>query len=505
MKLIRKKENKWIFQKNINSLSKIFEFINVIDEQKQNLSYEDLKIKLKLQNKYKGRSNSGSSNTMGVRLSEISFYMFGYTKEQKFATSFMPSPIMNNLLRFKKNDSPNYVDALINNGLTSFFTLQFPHPNSETNNNFKIYPGRLIAKLLSDDRLEKKLYIDEIIWFLPFITEINAHIYNELVFEIEKFRKLDFIDKQNMFHSIYKYDDLFSNVLHEIKYYFLKIYSQFGIIDFIGDQNHNGGNLLTFIHGKNTKRNDSFKPREKFSGYIKLSNEVINKVNRLLIKFPYDALPILEKDVLGTRIDWLNEIFFNSQLEILSELEYKNNWKNEIISKLNEMNRISKYGSRDGKDFENVLVSIFEMFRETNNVELISGSGNPDILCSMQEVKTNKFFKINIEAKTRKNSLDQINSSRLENHMSKVGSDFCIVVAPKFARGVSNDISNSRIVTITAEMLSNYIYWESLISNTKNDGYADFEPLKNIILQNLGTNITNNVESYLLNKYGTII
>ena len=51
--------------------------------------------------------------------------------------------------------------------------IQYPHPYSKTPQDIKIYAGRLILKLLTEERIGNKLYIDEFIWFLPFIKSIN--------------------------------------------------------------------------------------------------------------------------------------------------------------------------------------------------------------------------------------------------------------------------------------------------------------------------------------------
>ena len=63
----------------------------------------------------------------------------------------------------------------------------------------------------------------------------------------------------------------------------------------------------------------------------------------------------------------------------------------------------SKYGSRDGKTFERSLKPLFEIFRENRSVEIISGSGDTDLLCVMDNEK-DELYKVNVDAKTSRTS-----------------------------------------------------------------------------------------------------
>ena len=156
IELDRSKENKWILQKNISSVPKFIDFVDALSNQNNVIDTANIKRQLKDKGLYQGRSEEGSSSTMGVRLSQACFYMFGYKKESKF----FPTP-MTNLLMDPNRDLTRQQIALIN-----MYSMQFPNPYSNTNDNFTIYIGRLIVKLLLDERLNEKLYIDECIYFL---------------------------------------------------------------------------------------------------------------------------------------------------------------------------------------------------------------------------------------------------------------------------------------------------------------------------------------------------
>ena len=67
MKLNRSKDNKWIFQKNISSKELMENFLSALEILKNEINTNNIKNILKDKFNYKGRSQEGSKNTMGVR------------------------------------------------------------------------------------------------------------------------------------------------------------------------------------------------------------------------------------------------------------------------------------------------------------------------------------------------------------------------------------------------------------------------------------------------------
>lgn len=506
--LNRKKNHKWIMQKNVSSKDIITAYLEVISNKKAEIDYKEVKQELKNQSIYHGRSDSGSINTMGVRFSQMCFYMFGY-KIDKF---FVPSQMTQNLL----SANPLIKDEA--NSLINLFSMQFPNPYSRTNDDFVIYAGRLFIKLLLEERIEKRLYIDEIIWFLPFIDRIDEVIYNELVDSINEYRKLTFEEKDIRFKNIPDYDDVFSNVTHEMNYYFLRIFKGFGVLDIIPDRTHNNGKLFKFHHGTGTTyRSDAYDSGKKFSGYVQLNTKIINEAIELNSKFStFDTPTTMQTYGIFSKRDWLTALYETEPLSYMVSIINEENEKSDVrltneknkIEKIknvsdtiNKMIYASKYGSRDGKEFEDSLKPVIELFRETRNVEIISGSGNTDLLCAM-EGEDLKCYKINIDAKTRKNAVEDINARRLKKHLDKNGSEFCIVVAPRFASGTDFDIQGYNIVTIKAEDLGAYCYKECLNSY---DVKADFESIHKIICANYGSDITKAIRNLTIQRYGIIV
>ena len=487
IELNRSKENKWILQKNISSRDLFLVFIDVLNDKKNLINVNNIKKQLKDNNSYRGRSKQGSSSTMGVRLSQACFYMFGYKKEGKF----FPSP-MTDLFLSNNGELTESQISLIN-----LYSMQFPSPYSKTSDNFRIYIGRLIVKLLLDKRLDEKLYIDECIFFLMFLEKVDSNIYEELVDSILEFRQLSYKQKENLFKSIENYEDVFANATHEMNYYFLRIFSEFDVLNTIGDETHNEGNLFRFHHGNNnTYRTDAFAARKNFSGFIIINPVVKEDAIKLNNNFSAFDLPLTQAETLS-KDDWIRELYRFKPLEYIETIMDNGNDKKEIIETVKNMVYNSKYGSRDGKSFEYSLKPVFEMFRETRNVEIISGSGDTDLLCTLDN-DYDELYKINVDAKTSKSRTALIASTRIMEHIRKNGSKYCIIVSPRFAKGVKRDIKGFNIVTIEAETLANYCLNDCLASQ---DNLADYSILNNLISDNLGTDITNKVNNLIEEKF----
>lgn len=486
IELERSKNHKWILQKNISSKSLLIDFVGALNEQDNIIDSENIKKQLKDKQVYRGRSETGNAGTMGVRLSQACFYMFGYKKNDKF----FPTPMSNLLLDTDRKLTIQQI-ALIN-----LYSMQFPNPYSKTIDDFTIYMGRLLVKLLLDKRLDEKLYIDECIFFLMFLEHVDEEIYEELVESILEFRSLSFEEKFKLFKSVDDYDDVFANATHEMNYYFMRIFTGFGVFDTIGDRLHNGGNLLKFLHGKSTIRTDAYASRTKYSGYIILDEDIKEDAIKLNETFSAFEYPLTQAGA-SSKEDWIRELYLFTPLNYIDVLMQTDDDNKDIIENIENMIYHSKYGTRDGKSFEHSLKPVFEMFRENRNVEIISGSGDTDLLCIMDDEYDN-LYKVNVDAKTSKTSTAAIVATRITNHIQKNGSKYCIIVSPRFAKGVAGDIKFSKIVTIEAETLADYCLNECLSSKDK---LADYTSLDKLISDNLGTDITKKVNNIIDEKF----
>ena len=488
--LNRSKEHRWIFQKNINSSEIITKFIHATQLLNNCADKSIVLERCKRNGSYKGRTNDGSSNTMGVRTSERKFYMFGYSLREK-KNSFFFSP--RTVSRLKDNSKENRAKM----ALVNLFSIQYPHPFSKTPSCFRIHIGRLIIKLLLDKRLSNKLYIDEFCYFLPFLEKIDKEEYEELINSILEFRKLSYQQKETLFRSVPHCDDVFSNVFHEVNYYFIRIFKGFGVFRTIADYCYNDGMLHSFRHGNtNTHRTDAIEPRANVSGYIILAPELIDSAVKLICKFPcFDSVEMCSNEL---RDDFILNLYQIKPIQYLSCIDENAFGKNKNINEiLSHMVYCSKDGSRDGKEFESSLADVFRLFRQNLETEIISGSGDTDVLCEMRDESSEKNYFINIDAKMAHHSTSSLNKVRLERHLAKHNSKYCIVVSSKFASGVQNDIAQSNIVAINASTLANYCLNEF---NRSCDGTIDYCLLNTVISCNRGKNITG-ILTDIMNEY----
>ena len=497
--------HKWIIDKNVNSKDILSEFAAILSDARRGFNFKEMVSQTITQGrKDEGITDAdkGSTITIGVRLLQACFYMFGYsTNIEGGKKTFMPSPMTLNIL--SSTDS----DEEAKNYLVNLFSMQYPHPYDWTPECFQIYFGRLIIKLLLDSRISKRLYIDECLWFLPFIDTIDCERYEELVESIIEYRTYNYEKKKSLFESVENYENLFANVAHEINYYLLRLFEDFGVFELKGDPHHNEGKLFKFLHSTTEKsttyRNDAYKSRKNISGYVQLTQVVQEPAKKLIDKFsPFEKPSRIDGVEIFTKEDWLTNLYQTEPLRYLSCIKTQVDRHSEITSIVNEMIRASKFGSRDGKEFENALKPFIELFKEAINVEILSGAGNTDLLCTMEEMPAQKIYNMNVEAKTRGSSLEGVITSRINKHLRKHGSKFCVIVAPRFARGVYDDILGNKIVTIRSEELGNYCYKECTNSR---DGYADFTSILNIINQNMGKDITTKVRTLTESRYGITV
>lgn len=482
IKLNRSKYNKWILQKNISSDELFDAFISGMATQDNQIDNDLLRQRLKANNTYRGRDYHGAPNTMGVRLSQACFYMFGYKKDGKFISSPMTDMYMKHTMERNKTF------------LVNLFSMQFPSPYSNTPRNFNVFMGRLLIKLLLEERLGNKLYIDECIYFLPFIETIDEQKYQELVDSIIEWRDKTYFVKKALFNTVPNCDEVFANCAHEMNYYFLRIFEKFGVLNIIGDPKHNEGQLFAFHHGNtSTMRTDAYAPRQSYSGYVQLSPAVLADAKKLINRYsPFDK-PITQEDSLSKE-EWIRDLYEFEPLkyinlinsELISHPSPEPNRDQTFVEIIQEMVHHSKYGTRDGKSFERSLKPLFELFRENRSVEIISGAGDTDLLCVMDNER-DELYKVNVDAKTSRTSTQQINSRRITTHLEIHGAKYCIIVSPRFCKGVKDDIYGSHIVTVEAESLANYCLKECTNSS---DSQANFTNLDNLISDHLGQDIS---------------
>lgn len=187
-------------------------------------------------------------------------------------------------------------------------------------------------------------------------------------------------------------------------------------------------------------------------------------------------------------------------LESGEKSKIKNSEQENIISILGICEDINHYAKNkshgDAYKFEDILTRGLNYFYDVV-AEKHASAGTTDIECifTNEEEVDEKF---DVEAKSTKKKLLQINAGRLRHHREIVNSKYTIVITPNFAPAVLEDIKKSKNVVLRSSSFSNFLYQ----SISKNGREISYEPIHNIINNNLGVDITPHINQYVYENFG---
>lgn len=170
-----------------------------------------------------------------------------------------------------------------------------------------------------------------------------------------------------------------------------------------------------------------------------------------------------------------------------------------IATMLNVANNVYYYSHEEtetGVNFEDALVEAFNMFFDVE-ARRIGGAGNADVEC-LYHMENDAVKKFDLEAKSTRTKLLQINSRRLRTHRSLINSKYTMIVTPNYAIGVLRDISGEQSVIIKAATLANYLYQYIL----KNGREISYSVLDDVVENGMGGDITDSVNAYVYDNFG---
>lgn len=432
--------------------------------------------------------NGGSIDTGKFKIIQLAWYMFGHyeknkrNKVKRFIFTPLGELLINNISDEKK------VRTIF---LTMLYGNGFRQPFSKMDERFNLFPFRLFFKLIRDSRLEGRVYNHEMFYFTLFLKEINEEQYEELIQDILEIRTKNYVE----LYKIFKEDEnVLAQSLHEWSYV-VKLLGSAGILEKNNDDdNTNYGNL---IHGNGTGR------RAYRADYVTLNSKFINYIDKM-----NDAYSCFEKPYAAQE----QQRKFNSEIvtnmynffpkELLEEIEIDGEIQHdlsELLSSAREIETLStNQNDGDSYEFEEVLAKVFNIYIDVK-AEVIGGAGEPDIECLYYMEKTTEKF--DIEAKTRRIKLIEMNPARLSYHRERIGSKYTIIVTSDFTPGVLKDIKNDSSVIVRASVLSNYFY--QYIS--KKGRYISYENLYNIISTNIGKDITNQLNEHIFSNFSRTV
>ena len=492
------KKAKWTVMKYVNSFDLLLKYADLIRDlnaKVDDASITEINSVMRGLNVYQPKYGKPSVDTTNFKICQIVYFMFAYRNEDSINKEIIYSPLGNLLL-----------DNLSNKGwvakifATMLYGMPFNHPFNKMSPSFNLYPLRIVFKLLTESRLDCKLYQDEMFYHILWLKDIDQFSYEELVNKILTFRTIPQKVKYAMFTERLSEQDALANALHETTYLFGQLESA-GIVSLlkgncIGVLRQGGfgrGEVPDYITPKELAKHKPSGLRSYKTESIQLNSNLRELINKLLNTYPYWEKPHDLLDTLG-RQDYILHLYNFYPQELLEVLGIK---QNRIQTMLQITKDIKKY-SRNEEDgdcyrFETILADAFNEFDDVD-AHKIGGSGNTDVECIYLTIDE----KFAIEAKSTHTKLGGINAGRLQLHRNKINAKYTIIVAPYYKPSVESDIAHTVNVMITASCLSNFLY-QATIHNPEGISY---EPLYDIIQSSLGTNITAKVNNYVAKCYG---
>lgn len=444
---------------------------------------------------YVPRYGRPSKDTIFFKLCQVVYYMFAYKVGSGDNIRLVYSPLGNLLL--DNLDDEKKVAKIF---MAMLFNLPFNHPFNHMDETFNIYPFRLLFKLLRDERLNNKLYCDEVFYWVVWTKSINTDSYQELVSNILSLRAMPPHDKYTMFKQTLPQEDTLANALHEVEYMFGHLKGA-GIVEYFTKEElvgalHHGGfgrkSIPAYMSEEQlckTKRST----RNYRLNYIQMSPKVEALADKLLSSYsyqekPHDLLNMGKQDYIKYLYNFFPEEL-QKELDIKGQERIQNMWK--ISNDIKKYSRNKVFG--DCYRFEETLCDAFNEFQDVH-AELIGHAGNTDVECIYLTIDE----KFDLEAKSTENKLKEVKTARLKQHREKIGSKYTIIITPFFVKGALHDIDGTSNVLLTANTLSNYLY-QGIIHDGTNFSY---KPLYKIIKTSLGDDISQKVNQYVEGFYG---
>lgn len=357
------------------------------------------------------------------------------------------------------------------------FNIQFDNPYKKMKE-FDIYPIRLIFQLLTDSRLSYQLTNIETSAILYFVKNVkNRSDYDEVVQRILDFRKnsidktIEYILKDSaQFVKNYVSCNYLFNMLSE-----MEITSQ--------EKEHKRFQ----IHSPLRKSPTTITPR-----LLKLNSFYMDFVKRYLsVVSLYEEV----KKPTGLRSDWIRDIYNSVPEILLDEIGEKEDMYTEYLQIPKLLVETSIDPNKWSK-FEEYITKSFNLFEDVN-AETIGGPGQPDSLCHY--IKDNIIFCA--DGKSTHKKLSSINDGRLKQHRNLYNAKYTIIVTPGYVPSAAEDIKGTETCIITsycfADLITKYIF-----KLYKNHEECSYEIFNNLILNNLGTDLSEKIYSIIDDRLG---
>lgn len=360
------------------------------------------------------------------------------------------------------------------------FSIQFDNPYKKMKD-FNIYPLRLIFKLLTEIRLNYQLSNIEVAYILYYVKHVNTkNEYEEIVQNILEFRNLP--EEKKIFK------------LTEDAIQFIKNYVSCNYLF----------NMLSDMEITNQlKYRNNYKIK---SPVRRLPTAITNRVLKIN-KIYFDFVNLYLKEVsiyenikipTGLRSDWIREIYNSVPSILLKEI----NEQDDIYTEYLQIPKLlveTSINPDKWSQFEEYITKSFNLFVDVK-AETIGGPGQPDSLC--QFLKDNSVFCA--DGKSTHKKLAGINDGRLNQHRKLYNAQYTIIVTPGYVPSAVEDIKGTRTCIITsycfADLITKYIF-----KLYKNKEECSYEIFNNLVLENLGTDLSEKIYKIIDDRLGISI
>lgn len=477
----------WVFKKHTNDMNLFTEVALYLKSNKAGISIDEKNRMYEEFSEtpfYNPRKSLRDEplDAINHKLDGLNYYMFGYSDTLNGRKKFIFSPLGNLFLKYLDD-----TEALSKIFATMLIGIQFPHPSSKPSEDFSLYPFRLIFRLLIDPKLDGILYHYEVYRFLIYLDNMTEELYEQLISEILASRNESFSKK---FEYLKLYEHEIVKSVYEWQYYVSPLLAAIKVI-----HKDDGDESVDLYHPQKPNSKSGPTKRIANNGSISLTETVKSLIIELLNNYSIYDTPLNMDSTNRKSGDVVKEIYSfypDELLRVIGEIPEPMQMQLLELPKLIEAYSINPENQTADK-FEDVLEDAFNMF-ENVDAQKLSGAGRTDIECLYLDI--NKKFAV--DAKSTSTKLSGINAGRLRRHRELIGAQYTIVVTPRYVPSVKYDIEGQEIVIIKANTLSEYLY-NNIISNNRRMDYGEIEE---IVINNMGTDISLNVSELTLSKFG---
>ena len=431
------------------------------------------------------------------KINHLIAYMFGYETLVSGKKIFIFNSLGNLLLRRLQEKKINSIE-IAKIFLTMLWAKQFPD-DFGTPRSINVYPFRIIFKLLTDKRLDYKLYAFEFAYWIPFLKSIDQKEYEKLVQHLLTMRKFSDSKIKKMFkNGKIKNEHVLVNSVYEWDYYVSNYLVDMGIICRVEDPKF----ICKVAHPQFKNSTSSPTKRKVTRNYVTLNPKLKELCLEFLNKYPFTATPLRYDDNSRLTDDIIESINKFYPVELLNSIGMEQDHRSIAVSNLPELLRETARAPNSdilskiaiGHALEDTLVDVFNSFIDLRATGL-GGAGRADV-----EIVYNGKEKFAADAKATGKKLTQLKTRRLHHHRTLLGANYTIIVTPDYTPSVLEDIRSTANYIIRADTLAEYLR-QHFDNDIRDISWKEIDKI--LGRKRNGRDISKDVHELTISKFGT--